>query len=54
MNKCFKGYHKRNAGRVSFLLTMLTTNQYLAYSLEGKGLSLKQYHHPPVMRAVCK
>lgn len=48
MNKCFKGYHKRNAGRVSFLLTMLTTNQYLAYSLEGKGLSLKQYQ--PLIR----
>ena len=45
MNKCFKGYHKRNAGRISFLLTTLTTNQYLAYPLEGKGLSLKQYQH---------
>ena len=45
MNKRFKGYHKRNAGRISFLLTTLTTNQYLAYPLEGKGLSLKQYQH---------
>ena len=45
MEKRFRGYHKRNAGRVSFLLTTLTTNQYLAYPLEGEGLSLKRYQH---------